>query len=76
MDLIDIIKICKRKLDVHFRDMHRFETEGRIAGQDDAINYSFYYPTTMICIKTENSFCIELAGISKTPREGANKFLI
>ncbi|PXM45281.1 hypothetical protein DMT39_08215 [Klebsiella variicola] len=68
MDLIDIIKICKRKLDVHFRDMHRFETEGRIAGQDDAINYSFYYPTTMICIKTENSFCIELAGISKTPR--------
>ncbi|MFI4602890.1 Shedu anti-phage system protein SduA domain-containing protein [Klebsiella pneumoniae] len=67
MDLDKLIRKCSKRLERHFNEVHKLELSGRLASSSGVPNCAHYYPTTLIGIKTENSYCIELAGVSSKP---------
>ncbi|MFQ1432440.1 Shedu anti-phage system protein SduA domain-containing protein [Klebsiella pneumoniae] len=67
MDFDKLIHKCSKRLERHFNEIYQLELLGRLASSSGVANCSHYYPTTLIGIKTENSYCIELAGMSSKP---------
>ncbi|EKF65042.1 hypothetical protein B194_1995 [Serratia plymuthica A30] len=55
---------CKRALDRHFKKVKYAYDNGYLVSQDGS-SADFFYPTTILCAKTEEVFSVELIGISK-----------
>ena len=67
MDLDKLMKKCSKRLEQHFNEIHKLELSGGLVNSSGIRNCTYYYPTTLIGVKTENSYCIELAGMSNKP---------
>ncbi|WP_419246820.1 hypothetical protein [Serratia sp. NFX21] len=57
--------ICKKTLDQHFKKVKHADEHGYLVSQDGS-NGDIFYPTTILCAKTDEVFSVELVGASKT----------
>lgn len=56
--------ICKRALDQHFKNVRDADNNGYLAAEDGSRS-GIFYPTTILCAKTDEAFSVELVGASE-----------
>ncbi|EIG9086430.1 DUF4263 domain-containing protein [Serratia marcescens] len=58
--------ICKRALDQHFKNVGLADKNGHLIAEDGSRS-GIFYPTTILCSKTDEALSVELVGVSENP---------